>query len=662
MLLVLQLFSLLILVHFISINIIHARTDIVAQLYGNSAITRPIMPTSLNAALQNLVGSVDNFTNFPFNLQRAMLWSAGWVQAIPESGASPSDNALVNYVQVYVLCGRTMSDIFQSTIAFNNATECELQSCKSNIISYTKSSCPVSFVETKTLCALSPDTAVSSFETLQQSSGPMWSNDGQVDGSYNPQIFRSWTIKDEMCPNNAQFIAPCRGVPASVVSKSVQERTWCEPDIELGVKLWVKEALMSIESKDGDSDSISNASSSIAVVLGVLLGVFILASVMFFVIWRRAKSCTNDGLHENENNTFFVQAYSFHGDKEETMSGSSLLHSSLGNTMQVDAVNESLRMRSCDLAAFCDNQELMLKRITYAGIVFRERITSGPNREVWHGEYEGQQVSITCTVASSVACAENANIDRESSILNASAYIGDKELKALVDFTKEICIAAPLDHPNIARFIGLAWRTLPELCMVSEFVALGNLAHFLAQPDSRDLTWKNDKLAIAADISNALVYLHSLSPIVLHCDLKSLNILLTEDLHAKVSDFGLSRKISFDETMTRSIGTLLWTAPEVLRGERYSEKADIYSFGVVLAELDTCLPPYEYSQGRKTKGKKDMNWVPLIASGSATPPFRPDCPRALRELAAQCLDHDPKNRPPAMQIVYLLRSKIPPTL
>jgi len=652
-----------------------ARTDIVSQLYDNSEISQPTAPTALNDALTELVGTVANFTSFPSNLQRAMLWSAGWV----------ASNADDQYVQVYVLCERTMSDVFQASLAFDNSTECALKNCKSDVISFTTSSCSVDAVESKSLCALSPASTTSFTPT----DGPMWSMDGQIDESFDPQLFQysndsdnsttplymltqksTWTMSDDTCPNAAQFIAPCREVDASAVSEDTKERTWCEPEIELGVKLWVEEEYAAMSGSAGVAGSSSKVSAAVAIVLGVLLGVFVVACVVLFVMLRRSKSYAKDGLHENEHNTFFVQAPSFRGNPPPLNGGSisgqyvsnNGPHPSFDNAMQIEAVNESFRQRSAELAAFCDDQELMLKRVAFAGIVYRQQMSSGPNGEVWRGEYEGQQVAIKCTVAAAAASNAVASASRGSTALDAATLVGDKELKALVEFTKEIRMAAFLEHPNIVRFIGLSWRTLPDLCMVSEFVPLGDLAHFLAQPDSKSLTWKDDKLAIAADISNALVYLHSLAPIVLHRDLKSLNVLLTEDLQAKVSDFGLSRETNFDETMTSGVGTLLWTAPEVLRGERYSEKADIYSFGVVLAELDTCLPPYAYSQGRKSKGKNDMDWVPLIASGRATPPFRPDCPPALQDLAAQCLSHDPSQRPPAMQIVYMLRSKIPPTL
>uniref|UniRef100_H3G6I1 Protein kinase domain-containing protein n=1 Tax=Phytophthora ramorum TaxID=164328 RepID=H3G6I1_PHYRM len=89
----------------------------------------------------------------------------------------------------------------------------------------------------------------------------------------------------------------------------------------------------------------------------------------------------------------------------------------------------------------------------------------------------------------------------------------------------------------------------------------------------------------------ALTYLHSCAPPVIHRDLKSSNILLNQAMDAKVTDFGISRE-RIDATMTAGVGTSLWMAPEVMLGERYDDKADMFSFGVVLSELDQHTTPY----------------------------------------------------------------------
>lgn len=70
---------------------------------------------------------------------------------------------------------------------------------------------------------------------------------------------------------------------------------------------------------------------------------------------------------------------------------------------------------------------------------------------------------------------------------------------------------------------------------------------------------------------------------ILHRDLKSANLLCDSNLDVKVADFGLSRNIS-ENTMTGGLGTFQWMAPEVLGHQRYSERADVYSFAIVLWE------------------------------------------------------------------------------
>jgi len=88
-----------------------------------------------------------------------------------------------------------------------------------------------------------------------------------------------------------------------------------------------------------------------------------------------------------------------------------------------------------------------------------------------------------------------------------------------------------------------------------------------------------------------MLYVHSRK--ILHCDLKSQNILLTDSWQVKVCDFGLARyKERFIKENKGKTGTPHWMAPEILRGERYAEPSDVYSFGVIVWELLTGSIPY----------------------------------------------------------------------
>ncbi|TMW57737.1 hypothetical protein Poli38472_014340 [Pythium oligandrum] len=240
-----------------------------------------------------------------------------------------------------------------------------------------------------------------------------------------------------------------------------------------------------------------------------------------------------------------------------------------------------------------------------------------------------------------------------------------KDSHAISRFMDEIRLWAKLNHPNIVQFLGLSWTTLADVTVVTEYMSNGDLAVMLrsqaAVSRHRELfTWtksagqiKRNKLELAIDIAEALVYLHGQSPSIIHRDLKSQNVLLNESCVAKVTDFGISREV--EDYMTAEIGTVAWIAPEILDGGQYTERADIYSFGVVLSELDTCEKPY--ASGIHTPTGEFIAKVPnahialAVSDGSLRPSFDNDCPRAIRAIAQRCLKGNPRDRPTAMEVL-----------
>lgn len=156
---------------------------------------------------------------------------------------------------------------------------------------------------------------------------------------------------------------------------------------------------------------------------------------------------------------------------------------------------------------------------------------------------------------------------------------------------------------------------------------------------------------MAVGVAKALRYLHDQEPPIIHRDLKSMNVLPTETLETKVGDFGVSRACSEGFTTTAGVGTPYWIAPESLQGKRYSEQADIYSFGVVLSELDTCRTPFTdgvTAEGKKPKPAQILRWV---LDGKLSPAFSQDCPRWIRSVGLQ---HDPDMRPTATELTQML--------
>ncbi|KAG6586961.1 TKL protein kinase [Phytophthora cinnamomi] len=224
-------------------------------------------------------------------------------------------------------------------------------------------------------------------------------------------------------------------------------------------------------------------------------------------------------------------------------------------------------------------------------------------------------------------------------------------------FIEEIKLAAPFDHPSVVKLVGIAWTVKTDIQALYEYVDNGNVSDYLTRPGTLR-EWTQQKLQIALEVAEALVYLHSFAPPVLHRDLRASNVLLTSDMKAKVSKVGVShlRAIaSGDNDQQTTMGP--WQAPEVLMGSDDRDPAvDIFSFGVLLSELDTHAPPYNDARSLSGTQLADAVVLQMIAAGAIRLRFGEDCPPDLRSLADSCLAKNPRMRPAASEVVYALRT------
>ncbi|XP_023645282.1 probable LRR receptor-like serine/threonine-protein kinase At1g07560 isoform X3 [Capsella rubella] len=239
-------------------------------------------------------------------------------------------------------------------------------------------------------------------------------------------------------------------------------------------------------------------------------------------------------------------------------------------------------------------------------------------------------------------------------LLSPSSAQGYKEFKTEVELLLRVY------HTNLVCLVGYCDEK-DHLALIYQYMANGDLKKHLS--GSSIISWV-DRLNVAVDAALGLEYLHiGCKPLIVHRDVKSSNILLDDQLHAKLADFGLSRSFPVgDEThvSTRVAGTFGYLDHEYYQTNRLSEKTDVYSFGVVLLEIITNKPvidqtremPHiaEWAKFMLTRGDisniVDPKLQGVYDSGSAW--------KAL-ELAMTCVNASSLERPNMSHVVHELK-------
>nr|CAD1841270.1 unnamed protein product [Ananas comosus var. bracteatus] len=171
-------------------------------------------------------------------------------------------------------------------------------------------------------------------------------------------------------------------------------------------------------------------------------------------------------------------------------------------------------------------------------------------------------------------------------VLVAIKRLAVGRFQGVQQFHAEIKTLGRWRHPNLVTLIGYHVSDL-EMFLIYNYLSGGNLERFIQERSKRPVDWRMLH-KIALDIACALAYLHDQCvPRILHRDVKPSNILLDNECNAFLSDFGLARLLGNSEThaTTGVAGTFGYVAPEYAMTCRVSDKADVYSYGVVLLEL-----------------------------------------------------------------------------
>ncbi|KAH1120687.1 hypothetical protein J1N35_003847 [Gossypium stocksii] len=231
-------------------------------------------------------------------------------------------------------------------------------------------------------------------------------------------------------------------------------------------------------------------------------------------------------------------------------------------------------------------------------------------------------------------------------------------------FERELEAMADIKHRNIVTLHG--YYTSPHYnLLIYELMPNGSLDSFLhgKSMDDKVLDWPTrSKIALGA--ARGIAYLHhDCIPHIIHRDIKSSNILLDQNMEARVSDFGLATLMEPDKTHVSTFvaGTFGYLAPEYFDTGRATAKGDVYSFGVVLLELLTGKKPMD--EAFLEEGTKLVTWVKVVVEerkqeyvvdsnlGCCYPVVEI---KTTFDIALMCLQTDPSKRPTMAEVVKML--------
>ncbi|KAM7495229.1 hypothetical protein LguiB_029838 [Lonicera macranthoides] len=247
------------------------------------------------------------------------------------------------------------------------------------------------------------------------------------------------------------------------------------------------------------------------------------------------------------------------------------------------------------------------------------------------------------------------------------AAIKKMDMQASREFLAELKVLTHVHHLNLVRLIGYCVEG--SLFLVYEFIENGNLSQHLRGSERDPLPWAT-RVQIALDSARGLEYIHEHTvPVYIHRDIKSANILIDKNFHAKVADFGLTKLTEVGSTSmpTRLVGTFGYMPPEYAQYGDVSPKIDVYAFGVVIYELISAKEAIVKENGSvsESKGlvalfdevlgkpdpKEDLGKLVDPRLGENYPL---DSVRKMAQLAKACTHEKPELRPSMRSIVVAL--------
>lgn len=219
--------------------------------------------------------------------------------------------------------------------------------------------------------------------------------------------------------------------------------------------------------------------------------------------------------------------------------------------------------------------------------------------------------------------------------------------KVAEKMSKEVSIYKNLNHPNIIKYY-TSFVANENLYIVMELIEGQPLSDFITSVKEKGQRLVEGQIwRIFIEMCAGLRYLH-LDKRVVHRDFTPANIMMTRDNHVKIADFGLAKQRGGNSSgnMNAFVGTIQYSCPEIVRSQPYTEKADIWSLGVILYELATLSQPFA--------GENPLAIARKIVEEDYTPINIKDFSPLLVNVIRKCMTVNPDQRPDILHLSQII--------